>query len=626
MSFVGTAGYVPPEGPGKPTGDIYSLGKVLYEISVGRDTSEFPELPTAWESFAEQKQQLEFNAIVLKACAHDPGQRYPTAQEMHEDLALLQRGKSVRHRQRVQRRWAVGRRVALSTLGMLVLLLTTYVLYRTFLGPREMVPASADHPVAVPLRASVFVLPFRNEGTNRVPDDLRGRITDAFIDSLALIEGVRRSPRKSGWVHQDENTLRRSLAETNNMRHILTGRISGSGDTLTLTLRLHARGEDQPVWTESFPGTTNEVVALERRALAKIASALELRITEREQQKIDLLLTNNLEALEWVREAYDTYRRKAGTQAGYTEVQTLTQKALDIDPSCLDAEYMMLYQIRVLSQDRSPVEVWPAVYRGMSQILEKDDTHAKALDQLTAYTLFYKHDWSGTGELCRRELQSRSGPNRFFLRAFWYRIHGWFEEARIAQRISEEPEPTDIDQRMCMAAARWVDRQFAQGIQVARRTLELNPGNAEGYCHLAHCLVAGGQFESGLEAIERAQRDWRRPELTALKAYAYAGMGQTNEAREVLDEFINIERTGPYLQPYFVARVFAALGEHAKALEWLEKAEADRSEYLFFADFGGLRTDPAWDGLQSEPRYWQLCQRLGLGKNQWPRPKPEPLP
>ncbi len=72
MSFVGTAGYMPPEGPGKPTGDIYSLGKVLYEISVGRDTTEFPELPTAWESFAEQKQQLEFNAVVLKACATDP--------------------------------------------------------------------------------------------------------------------------------------------------------------------------------------------------------------------------------------------------------------------------------------------------------------------------------------------------------------------------------------------------------------------------------------------------------------------------------------------------------------------------------------------------------------------------
>jgi tetratricopeptide (TPR) repeat protein len=156
--------------------------------------------------------------------------------------------------------------------------------------------------------------------------------------------------------------------------------------------------------------------------------------------------------------------------------------------------------------------------------------------------------------------------------------------------------------------------------------LELYPENAEGYFHLSHCLVADGEFELGLEAIEKALRDWRRPEMIALKGYAYARMGQTNEAQGVLAELLNIQRTGPYLQPYFVARVYAALGENQQALDWLEKADADRSEYLFFADFAGLRTDHAWDGLQNEPRYWQLCERLGLGKTQWPRPKPKRLP
>jgi TolB-like protein len=477
-----------------------------------------------------------------------------------------------------------------------------------------------------PETASVFVLPFRNEGTNGVPDDLRGRITDAFIDSLASIEGVRRSPRKSGWVHQDESLLCQSLAKTNDMRHILAGRISGSGDSLTLSLRLNKRGDAEPVWRERFSGTTNEMIALERRALGQLVSTLGLKITEAEQQRIDQLLTNNLEALGLMRRACLTYQNKAGTQRGYTEVQTIAQKALEMDPRYLDVEYMMLYQTRVLSMDRPPVEVWPAVFRGMSQILEEDDTHADALDQLAAYSLFYKRDWSATYEFNKRELQSRYGGSRLFIRAFWYRIHGWLEESRVAQQMSEEPEPTEIDQRMCMAAARWVDRQFAEGTRIARRTLELHPDVPDGYCYLAHCLVAGGEFESGLEAIDRAQRDWRRPEMMALKGYAYARMDRTNEAHAVLSELMNIQQTGPYLQPYFVARVYAALRENAKALEWLEKAEADRTEYLFFADFAGLRTDPAWDDLQDEPRYWQLCDRLGLGKTQWPRPKPEKMP
>lgn len=46
VSFVGTEGFIPPEGPGTIQADIYSLGKVLYEIASGHDRQDFPELPT----------------------------------------------------------------------------------------------------------------------------------------------------------------------------------------------------------------------------------------------------------------------------------------------------------------------------------------------------------------------------------------------------------------------------------------------------------------------------------------------------------------------------------------------------------------------------------------------------
>jgi eukaryotic-like serine/threonine-protein kinase len=36
-SFVGTAGFVPPEGPVSAASDIYSLGKVLYELATGKE-------------------------------------------------------------------------------------------------------------------------------------------------------------------------------------------------------------------------------------------------------------------------------------------------------------------------------------------------------------------------------------------------------------------------------------------------------------------------------------------------------------------------------------------------------------------------------------------------------------
>src|SRR6185369_14220284 len=94
-SLVGTEGYLPPEGPGTPQADIFSLGKVLYEMATGRDRQEYPELPTNLieQPAAERAQLTELNEIIVCACHTDLKQRYQTASELHADLALLQSGK-----------------------------------------------------------------------------------------------------------------------------------------------------------------------------------------------------------------------------------------------------------------------------------------------------------------------------------------------------------------------------------------------------------------------------------------------------------------------------------------------------------------------------------------------------
>jgi tetratricopeptide (TPR) repeat protein len=170
-----------------------------------------------------------------------------------------------------------------------------------------------------------------------------------------------------------------------------------------------------------------------------------------------------------------------------------------------------------------------------------------------------------------------------------------------------------------VVASRWAERDYEGAIQAARRTLELYPDCFDAYLYLAHSLVAKDDHAAGIQAIAQARAIWDRQDLIALLGVAYARIGEPDRAREALKELLSQQTSRPYLQPYFVARVYAALGENQTALDWLEKADADRSEYLFYPDWGGLRTDYAWDTLQDEPRYWQLCDRLGLGKDQWPR-------
>jgi hypothetical protein len=107
MSFVGTEGYLPPEGPGTAQADLFSLGKVLYEISTGHDRQQFPDLPTNVVELPDRAALAELNEVLVRACAPDVRQRYQSAAEMHADLALLQSGKSVARLRAVERRLKV---------------------------------------------------------------------------------------------------------------------------------------------------------------------------------------------------------------------------------------------------------------------------------------------------------------------------------------------------------------------------------------------------------------------------------------------------------------------------------------------------------------------------------------
>lgn len=93
-SFVGTEGYLAPEGPGRPTADIFSLGMVLYTAAMGMDASAFPELPDWMPDHPDRPAYFLLNDIVLKACELDAQRRFPKAEAFADALRALRRGLS----------------------------------------------------------------------------------------------------------------------------------------------------------------------------------------------------------------------------------------------------------------------------------------------------------------------------------------------------------------------------------------------------------------------------------------------------------------------------------------------------------------------------------------------------
>ncbi len=100
-SFVGTEGYIPPDGPGTPRADVYALAKVLYELGTGKDRLDFPELPTELPDGATHRRWQAFNNIICAAAgAHVGKGSLISAQQLAEKLESLRHDYGARRRRR----------------------------------------------------------------------------------------------------------------------------------------------------------------------------------------------------------------------------------------------------------------------------------------------------------------------------------------------------------------------------------------------------------------------------------------------------------------------------------------------------------------------------------------------
>jgi WD40 repeat protein len=124
-TFVGTEGFIPPEGPGTASADRFALGRLMYETVTGLDRTEFPALPLDRNGGAQNRDLLEINAVMLRCCDPDPARRYQSADELVADLAILRSGQSVQDLRSYERRLRTARRAGLAAMvvvaGLLVL-------------------------------------------------------------------------------------------------------------------------------------------------------------------------------------------------------------------------------------------------------------------------------------------------------------------------------------------------------------------------------------------------------------------------------------------------------------------------------------------------------------------------
>ena len=259
VSFVGTEGYVPPEGPGSERGDLFALGKVLYEIHTGLDCAAFPDQPTALLPRDEPVLARELNLIILKACAPDAERRQPSLTALREEMELLKTGRSVERLWRAEEeraaaveREAVMRRrlrwgAALSAIAAAAVVLAAWAW-------QQQRNAARERERAARAREHLSAMLDLNTGPLREKLERLGK--------LSLLRDVNETVARSFDANEKEPLfLALEAGFLKNHSRVLaalgrsTDAIAAARHASTLLARLAARERDEPRWPRELAET-----------------------------------------------------------------------------------------------------------------------------------------------------------------------------------------------------------------------------------------------------------------------------------------------------------------------------------------------------------------------------------
>lgn len=89
ITLVGTQGFMPPEGHGSASADVYSLGKLLYVALTANPVKEFPDVPPDLTEAPGSDLILDFLDLLLQACEPIQADRLQTAEVFLAQLRPL---------------------------------------------------------------------------------------------------------------------------------------------------------------------------------------------------------------------------------------------------------------------------------------------------------------------------------------------------------------------------------------------------------------------------------------------------------------------------------------------------------------------------------------------------------
>ncbi len=362
----------------------------------------------------------------------------------------------------------------------------------------------------LPDKPSIAVLPFVNMSGDPEQEYFSDGITEDLITDLSKISSLFVIARNSVFTYKGRAVKVDHVGRELGVRYVLEGSVRRARDRVRITAQLVDAGTGGHLWAERYDRNAGDIFALQDEVTQKIVTALAVKLTRDEQERLERRYTNNLKA-------YDCLLQGLGyfylfTKDGNDRARSMFDKAIDLDP-----EFSLAYS-------RLGYTYWQEWCFGWSQSFESLEKAFELAQKATVLDDSLPEPHGILGMVC-----------------LWKKEH---EHAidHLQRAIALDPNCADALDQLAHVLA------FAgrpdEAIGLSKKAMRLNPRYPPLYeWTLGHAYFLVGEYEQAIDALRRVVD--RNPAFHPAYIYLALCLGQLGRVDEAQAEAAEFARVTP---------------------------------------------------------------------------------
>jgi TolB-like protein/Tfp pilus assembly protein PilF len=458
-------------------------------------------------------------------------------------------------------------------------------------------------------RAMLVVLPFENLTAGERYDYFSEGLTEEMITELARL-----SPERLGVIAR--TTAMQFKSTTKNITqigselavsHVLEGSVRRAGERVRITAQLIRVSDESHLWAQNYERSLHDVLEVQAEVARAVAREIQIKLTPHEQRRLDgdNRRSINSQAHElYLRGRHFWYRR---TEEGIRKSIECFEEALQYDPN-FAAAYDGISDALTMLACRGMIPALESFHKAKSaarQAVRLQPELGEGYASL-AHVRLHDWDWVGLEGEFRQAVELDPG---YAIAHYWYAEYlmamGRTREAVVRVEHSLELDPLNSVINASVGMIRYLAHDYDGALVALRRGLEIDPTHYVSYLRMGLVCLQKNLPNEAIDAMRQAvMHSGGSTEALAGLAQAHAVTGDTLAMERIVKELG--ESGDRYISPYNIARVYGAIADKQRALEWLERAYREHNPDLI-----ELTREPSFAGLHSDAKFRELAQRIG---------------